>query len=373
MAADPVRYAVVGVGYISQSSMLPAFRQVTANSRLAALVSGDARKREVLAKRYRVPIAVGYGGYDRLLRSGEIDAVYIGLPNTMHRRFAERAARRGIHVLCDKPLAMTEADCRAMIEVARRNDVQLMTAYRLHFEPGYLAAMDEIHSGRIGDLRFFASEFSMQVRGGNIRGRRSTGGGPLYDLGTYCVNAARHVFRAEPIEAFATMIRGRDRRFRGVEDTAQVQLRFPGDMLASFTCSFAASDASVFQVWGAKGSVRLEQAYEMVGEKTLKIEQLRAGKPATSTREFAKVDQFAPLLATFSEAVRRGRQPEPSGEEGLADIRVHEAIVKSARTGRPVTLARRAFQGPRLTSLRAQRFPAHREPDYVNAAPPSQG
>jgi glucose-fructose oxidoreductase len=168
------------------------------------------------------------------------------------------------------------------------------------------------------------------------------------------------------------MIRGRDRRFRGVEDTAMVQLRFPGDMLASFTTSFAASDSSVFQVWGTKGSVRLEQAYEMIGEKTLKLEELRSGKPATRTCEYSKVDQFAPLLAHFSDAVRRGRQPQPSGEEGLADIRVHEAIVKSARSGRPVALARRAFKGPRLGSLRAQRFPAHREPDYVNASPPSR-
>jgi glucose-fructose oxidoreductase len=243
-----------------------------------------------------------------------------------------------------------------------------MTAYRLHFHPGYLAAMEAIRDGSIGEPRYFTSQFSMQLRTPNIRAEEETGGGPTYDLGTYCVNAARHVFRAEPIEVYAQLRRGRDRRFDGVEETAQVALRFPGDKLASFTCSFGAGDASAFQVVGTKGIVRLQNAYEMVGSKTLRVE----GAGGRRTREFADVDQFAPLLLAFSDAVIAGRAPQPSGDEGAADIRVNEAILLSGRRGKPIALPARRFAGATPGRRRAMRIPPHREPELVGAEGPSK-
>src|SRR5437763_1225289 len=128
-----VRYAVVGQGYISQAAVLPAFRHARANSRLVALVSGDETKRRSLARKYGVA-TYGYDEYDTCLASGDVDAVYIALPNAMHREYTVRAAKHGVHVLCEKPLAVTEADCKAMIDACRKNGVKLMTAYRLHFE-----------------------------------------------------------------------------------------------------------------------------------------------------------------------------------------------------------------------------------------------
>src|SRR5207244_3360601 len=126
-------------------------------------------KRRTLTKRYGVPMAVGYDDYDALLRSGDIDAVYIALPNDQHRDFAVRAAEAGIHILCEKPLAVTSKDCLDMIEAARDGHVKLMTAYRLHFDPANLEATRIIQSGHLGEARVFNSTFTMQVKEGNIR------------------------------------------------------------------------------------------------------------------------------------------------------------------------------------------------------------
>src|SRR5581483_11576827 len=257
-----VRYAVVGLGHISQIAVLPAFRHAKKNSELTALVSSDPVKRRELGRRYRVPIAVDEKDYDDLLRSGDIDAVYVAEPNSRHREFTVRAAEAGIHVLCEKPLAVTEADCELMIDACREHGVKLMTAYRLHFERANLEAIKVVQSGKIGEPRFFNSIFSMQARPGNIRLQRELGGGPVFDLGVYCINAARYLFRAEPIEVSAMTVSGNDRRFREVEETAGAVLRFPGDRLATFVCSFGAADSGEYQVVGTKGSLHLKNAYE---------------------------------------------------------------------------------------------------------------
>src|SRR5262249_47736888 len=151
-----------------------------------------------------VPLTYDYGEYDDCLDSGEIDAVYIALPNHLHAEYAIRAARAGIHVLCEKPMAVTERECVAMIDACERARVKLMIAYRLHFDPANLAAVEVASSGGLGELRLFDSVFCNEVTDErNIRLRRATGGGPLFDIGIYCINAARYLFRAEPVEVAA--------------------------------------------------------------------------------------------------------------------------------------------------------------------------
>src|SRR5579862_1228656 len=167
--SGPVRYAVVGLGHIAQAAVLPAFKHATRNSRLAALFSDDEEKRRELARRYRVAIEAPYKDYDEVLRQGQIDAVYICLPNSMHCDFAVRAARAGVHVLCEKPLAVTEAECQKMIDACEKHRVKLMTAYRLHFEKSNLEAIEILKSGKIGRARYFNSIFSMQAKAPNIR------------------------------------------------------------------------------------------------------------------------------------------------------------------------------------------------------------
>ncbi len=360
----PVRYAVVGLGYFAQVAILPAFRHAR-HSRLTALVSDDAVKLREMSRKYKVGQTFGYDEYDACL--GEVDAVYIALPNDMHREYAVRAARRGVHVLCEKPLAVTESECRAMIEAARKGRARLMTAYRLHLNAANLRAIESIRRGAIGDPRIFNSVFTMQVSDPNIRTERERGGGTLYDIGVYCINAARYLFRAEPTEVAAFTGNRPDPRFREVEEMTAAILRFPGDRLASFTVSFGAKDTGDYLVAGTKGTLRLQDAYEYASGHTLVLEG--EGKPKRET--FPKTDQMAAEIEYFSECILNNREPEPSGTEGLADVRVVRALYESARRRRPVRLAPFSRSKRPRASL-AKRVPPVRKPKLVRVRPASR-
>jgi predicted dehydrogenase len=363
-----VRYAVVGLGYISQVAVLPAFEHARENSRLVALVSEDPAKQRELSKKYQVDKTCTYEGYDELLSSGEIDAVYIALPNHMHREYTVRAAEAGIHVLCEKPMAVTAEDCEAMIHAADENGVKLMIAYRLHFEEANLRTVELIRSGQIGPARVFDSVFTQSVADGNIRlNPNKLGGGTLYDIGIYCINAARYLFEAEPTQVFATRATSSEPRFKNTEEMTSVVMRFPNERLATFTCSFGAADVSMYQVAGTRGSVRLEPAYEYAGA----LKQVVTVNGSTQEREFGKRDQFAPELVYFSNCIRFDEQPEPSGWEGLADVRVIGAAYASADSGRPVDLP--PFERKQRPTL-AQEIhkPPVKEPELVHTAPPTR-
>jgi predicted dehydrogenase len=357
-----VRYAVVGLGHIAQAAVLPAFRHAAKNSELYALISDDPKKQRELARRYRVPIVGSYDEYADLLRSGEIDAVYIAVPNSLHCDFTIPAADAGVHVLCEKPLAVTEEDCERMIRACERNNVKLMTAYRLHFEKSNLEAIKKVQSGAIGEPRFFNSIFSMQVKSGNIRLKKKLGGGPLLDLGVYCINAARYLFRAEPTEVRAMMAKGKDKRFREVEEMAGAVLRFPGERLATFVCSFGAGDTAEYQIVGTEGSLRLKNAYEYV----MPVELQLTVDGKTQTRNFEKRDQFAPELLYFSNCILEDQEPEPSGLEGLHDVRIIQAIFDSAKKGEAIQLAPRTKKN-RPTTRQQIRRPPVEKPKLVRA------
>jgi glucose-fructose oxidoreductase len=360
-----IRYAVVGCGHIAQVAVLPAFGNARRNSKLAAIVSGDPVKREELRKKYDVARAIDYGGYDALLESGEIDAVYIALPNSMHAEYTERAARAGVHVLCEKPMAVTEAQCELMARVAREHQVKLMIAYRLHFERANLEAIEIARSGRIGEPRLFTSTFTMTVVPGNIRVQRAMGGGVLYDIGIYCINAARALFRDEPTEVHAVAAGA----IGDVEESVSAVLRFPNERLASFTASFGAADVSAYRLVGTKGELAVDPAYEYARplEHRLALEG-----SVVSERRFAKRDQFAPELLYFSDCLLTNRDPEPSAEEGLADVRVIRALYESAKAGRPVELA--PYQRRVRPSLEQEiRRPPIDQPDVIRAQAPSGG
>jgi predicted dehydrogenase len=325
--ARKVRYAVVGLGKIAQEAVLPAFLHARRNTQLVGLVSQDRRKMQRLARKYRAAHTWTYEEYADCLQSGAIDAVYIALPNSMHCEFAVRAADAGIHVLCEKPLALNEKECAAMIAAAETNGVKLMTAYRLHFERANTQALEIVRSGKIGDPLIFQSTFTLQVKDpGNIRLRKAVGGGTLYDIGVYCINAARHVFQDEPTEVTCVIANGDEPRFNEVEATATAVLRFPNERLATFTCSFGASDVSSYTIVGTKGDLRLRPAYEYKEE----LEYVLTANGRSRTKRFPVRDQFAPELLHFSECIREGRDPGPSGREGYADVRVIRALYRSA-------------------------------------------
>jgi predicted dehydrogenase len=360
-----IRYAVVGLGHLAQVAVLPAFAR-TRNSELAALITGDPAKQKQLSRKYKIKTVGTYEQYEECLR--DVDAVYIVLPNHLHKEFTVRALNAGVHVLCEKPLAVTEEECKVMIEAAEKNRRKLMVAYRLHFEKANLDAIETGVKGRLGELRFFTSEFAQQVAEGNVRVTESVsnGGGPIYDMGVYCINAARYLFRDEPVEVFATSASRGDPRFEKVEEMTAVTMKFPGDRLATFTASFGAADIGRYTLVGTKGVLTADPGYEYAGALKLKID---IGKKSTK-RNYPKRDQFAAEISYFSDCILEGKDPEPSGEEGLADVRVVEAIYRSVQSGKPVTLSpfeRKERPGPRQEIHR----PAHGEPKTVRAKAPS--
>jgi glucose-fructose oxidoreductase len=356
------------LGHIAQAAVLPAFKHARRNSVLAALVSGEPKKLDTLGRRYGVEHLCGYDEADELFASAELDAVYIALPNNMHKEFTARAARAGLHVLCEKPMAVTVRECEQMIRATTQANVKLMIAYRLHFERANLEAARLARAGTLGELRFFSSDFSMQVREDNIRLERAKGGGPLYDIGVYCVNAARYTLSEDPLEVWATAAKSRDPRFREVDETVVGAMRFKDERLASFTCSFGAADRSTYTVTGTRGSITLDPAYEYAEGLAY---SLKVGE-RKRTKKFAKSDQFAPELLYFSDCILNNRDPEPSALEGLADVRVIEAMLRSIRTGKPVTL--KMQQRRRRPTMRQEiRRPAvPREPRLVNVKSASQ-
>ena len=362
-----IRYAVVGLGYISQAAVLPAFKNARENSELAALVSGDPKKLSALGKKYEVEQLYGYEQFADCLMRGNIDAVYIGLPNHMHRAYSEAAARAGVHVLCEKPMAVRADDCESMILAARESKVKLMIAYRLHLERGNLQAITTLRNGEIGEPRIFRSAFTQQVPAGNIRLNPEDGGGPLYDLGVYCINAARYLFRAEPDEVFCYNAAGKDRRFDDVAEMSSAVMRFPGDRLAVFTCSFGATDRDQYEVIGTKGVLKMDPGYAMSHD--IKCEIVVGEK--TRKQTFKKRDQFGPELVYFSDCILNNKEPEPNGEEGLRDVRIIEALQQSARNGKPVALpSQPATTHPTLQQELHK--PAIQEPEMVHAAAPSR-
>jgi predicted dehydrogenase len=328
----PVRYAVVGLGHIAQVAMLPAFAHARTNSRLVAVVSGDRQKREEIANRYRLDQAFGYDEFDSCLRA--VDAVYLALPNSMHAAYTIRAARAGVHVLCEKPMAVSVAECERMIRACRKGGVKLMVAYRLHFETLNLEAIEVVRRGRLGELKFFNSSFSMTVRRGNIRTKRDFGGGTLYDIGVYCINTARNLFRSEPTEVSAVSVNSGLASLSEVDETTAATLRFGNDRIATFVTSFNAAKVGSYRIVGTKGDLCVDPAYEYAEglAYTLTID----GK--TRRKKTAKRDQFAAELVYFSDCVLQDREPEPSGEEGLQDVRIVQALYRSAKSGRPVAL-----------------------------------
>lgn len=364
---DTVRYAVVGLGYFAQAAVLPAFRRAK-RSQLVAIVSDDTTKLNELGDKYGVERRCSYDEYEELLGSGEVDAAYICLPNDLHADFTTRAARHGVHVLCEKPLGVTSDECRRMVDACRRSNVKLMTAYRLHFNDANLEAVQAIVDGEIGDPRFFVSSFGMQVKPGIRTRSPDRGGGPLYDIGIYCVNAARYLFRDEPIWVQAAATTGqRQKRFQQVDEQVTCIIGFPEGRTATFTASYGSSDVACYEVYGTKGCLCLENAYEFSTSMKLQVE----GEDGSRTRRFVKRDQVAPEIAYFSDCILDGKEPEPSGKEGLIDVAILEAIQRSADTGRRVGL-RTPKRGRRPTREQGHRVRPHRMPKLVKTKVPFQ-
>ncbi|GJH28875.1 hypothetical protein CBA19CS42_30185 [Caballeronia novacaledonica] len=282
-----------------------------------------------------------YQSFERLADNPRVQAVYIVLPNGMHKEFTLRAAKIGKHVLCEKPMANSVADCQAMVDAMKRADRKLMIAYRSQYEPMDRMIAKMVKDSQLGPLREFIAGNSQNV-GDPAQWRLNkalAGGGALPDIGLYCLNAARFLSGEEPQEVIAIVYRPEsDPRFVEVEASVHFILRFPSGLTATCVSSYASHESRFFRLQGAQGWAEMDPAFGYNGLR-LRHGTLRDGKSAITEVQIDPQNQFAREIDHMSVCVKDDIVPHTPGEEGLQDQRIIEAIYESARTGRAIRLA----------------------------------
>lgn len=350
--AHRVGFAVVGLGRLTVDQIMPAFGR-TLHCRPVALVSGDRDKALKLAGQHDIPEGsiYDYRDFDRIAQNPAVDVVYIVLPNSMHAEFTVRAARAGKHVLCEKPMAVSVAECEQMVSACAAADRRLMIAYRSQYEPMNRAIVELVRQGKLGALKeFIATNSQNQGDPAQWRLKKAlAGGGAMPDVGVYCLNAARFLSNEEPTEVLAWMYSTPgDPRFREVEETMHFMLRFPSGFQATCHTSYGAHESRAMRLMGTNGWAELNPAFAYHGLK-LRIGDIADGKLRTTEPGIEEKDQFALELDHMAACVRTNTMPHTPGEEGLQDQRILEAIYVSARAGgKPVKLVSppRPARGP---------------------------
>ena len=344
--AAPARrlgYAIVGLGRYGLDVIIPQFAHCD-HSRLAAIVTGNpAKGRRVAAEHGLSGRSIySYGDFDRIRDNSDVDIVYVCLPNSMHAEYVIRAARAGKHVMCEKPMAVSVAECEAMIAACKAAERKLMIGYRVHFEPFNLEAMRLARSGAAGKIRYVRSEHGFVQRDPSAwRLKRAlSGGGSLMDMGIYSLQAARYMTGEEPVAVTARESTDRrDPRFKEVEDIIDWTLEFPSGAIASCQSMYSANQNHIL-LMGDRGRIELEPATRYDGNR-MWLGQDGREQPVTPPPTRAK-SQFAGQLDHLVDCIAAGREPIVSGEEGLRDMRIIEAIYRSAREGRTIRLGARA-------------------------------
>jgi predicted dehydrogenase len=370
-----VRYAIVGVGDIAQEDMMPGVKH-TGNSEITALVTSDAAKATELGKKYGVEATYSYEQFDAALNSGLFDAIYLATPNWRHAEFIIPALRAGIHVLTEKPLEVSTAKCREILKAEDESAAKLMVGYRLHFEPGTLDTINKIRSGVLGEVHLFASTFTQLVDPANHRAHNGELAGPVMDMGPYPVNAARYVFEDEPEEVVSAV--GTKHSESGFEqdffDTVAVTLSFPRNRLAQFNLSYYGNPTDSFIAVGAKGSIQLNPCYTFGAP----LQQTTVIGEDKKEESFKNTDHFGGEMKYFSNCILNNHDPEPDGQEGFADVRVLEGILKALESGKPTALEPvilETFRRNRRIDTESQEMTlsAVSTPELVHASNPGRG
>jgi predicted dehydrogenase len=328
-------WAIVGLGSLSINQILPAFAKCE-KSRVVAFVSGHPDKANKLALRYGVsPKNIyNYQNYDSIKDNPEVDVIYIVLPNGMHAEYTVRGLQAGKHVLSEKPMANTPAECQSMIDAARTANRKLMVAYRCRYEPFNQEMIRMARSQELGPLKVILCDTGFHI-GDPTQWRLKkalAGGGSMMDIGIYSLQAARYISGEEPVElnAFMYSTPG-DEHFKEVEETVMFQLRFPSGVLANCSSSYGYSGQSRFRAVTAQGWFELEPANGYTG---LRMHVHRGNELEEVT--LPQKDHFAAEMDHMSGCVMDDKEPLTPGEEGLRDIKLITQIYEAARTNRTV-------------------------------------
>ena len=333
--------AVVGLGNLALAQVIPALAQ-SKYCKLTALVSGSPDKaNEVAAQHGLSPRSVySYQNYDNLRDNPDVDIIYIILPNSMHAEYTVRGAQAGKHILCEKPMATSSAECRQMIDACHKANKKLMIAYRIQYEPNNRLMRQMVQSQQYGPVKLIES-VNGQAQGDPNQWRQKkalAGGGALPDVGLYCLNTTRFLTAEEPVEVFATLYSTPgDPRFAEVEESVIWQMRFPSGILSNNSTSYGFHQDRRYRVHAATGWFGLDPAYSYSGLQP----QLSYAQGRIEHREMpllGEKNQFALEMDHMAECVMQDKTPYTPGEEGLQDQRIMEAIYESAHTRKPMML-----------------------------------
>ena len=330
-------WAIVGLGSLAIHEILPAFSKCE-KSKVVALVSGHRDKAEKLALRYDVDAKniYSYQNYDSIKNNPEVDIIYIVLPNGMHAEYTVRGFQAGKHVLTEKPMASTPAECQQMIDAGRKADRKLMVAYRCRYEPYNQEAIRISRSRELGPIKVILADHGFNI-GDPSQWRLKkelAGGGSLMDIGIYSLQAARYLSGEEPTEVNAVMYNTPgDPRFKEVEETVNFQLRFPSGVLANCTSSYGYAGQNHYRVVGTEGWLEMDPA---TSYRDLRMRVHR--RNVTEERVLPERDHFALEMDHMAGCVMENKEPLTPGEEGLRDLKIMMAIYEAARLGKTVKL-----------------------------------
>ena len=323
-----VRWGVLSTASIALGKVIPGMRRAE-RCELLAIASRDAERSRLAAAAHGIPRA--YGSYEALLADPDVDAVYIPLPNHLHAMWAMAAARAGKHVLCEKPLAMTAAEARSIVDACSDAGVLLMEAFMYRQHPSWVAARDIVDSGRIGQLRAVNSWFSyFNDDPANIRNIREAGGGALYDIGCYSVNLSRMLFGGEPTRVSAALERD---AVSGVDTLTSGILEFATGV-ATFTCSTRVEPDQRVDIYGTEGRISIDIPFNIPPDRATHLSVIAGGDPpvapALERLEFAAADPYAVEIDAFSAAVQEGRPVPVDPRDAVENLSVIERLFAAA-------------------------------------------
>lgn len=338
---ERVGFAVVGLGRLSTEQILPAFGAAK-KARLTALVSGSPEKSAALAAQYGVAknSVYDYDSFEKLRENPAVQCVYVVLPNAIHKEYTLRAAQAGKHVLCEKPMAVSSAEARAMVDGCKSAGKLLMIAYRCQYEPYNRRVISLVRSGKYGPTRFIdAVNVQNMGTGDQWRLRKAmAGGGSLPDIGLYCLNATRYLTGEEPLEISGHLYSpSGDARYRDVEETVSFTIRFPSGVLANCLSSYGMHTSRYLHLHTPSASMNLLDAFAYSGQR-LRVSNRSSDAESDAELKLTAANQFALEMDHMAECIQQGKQPHTPGEEGLQDHVLMEAIYRSAAEGKPVSL-----------------------------------
>ena len=318
-----LRWGVISTAKIGRKAVNPAIH-ASSNGELLAVASRNEGRARAFAEETGIPTALG--SYEALLEDDRIDAVYNPLPNSLHKEWTIRAAEKGKHVLCEKPLALNAAECREMEAAASANGVKLMEAFMYRFHPRTERVLEMVRSGAVGELKQIRSSFTFLLnRPDDILWDPGLGGGSLMDVGCYCVNVSRTMAGREPVEVRAMA----NYHSSGVDAQMAGSLRFDDGLLAHFDCALTMERTQVYHILGTEGHLRVQNAF-VPGTDDAVIEHFDPENNLTNLI-VPGTDEYQLMVEHFADCVLNDRPLRYTAEEAALNMRVIEALYESAR------------------------------------------